>query len=277
MLRGTGALSSGVAASTRVSTSAVVRVIRLVHEGGEIHDRREQQAHLLAGICGIVGGDVAVSFDFDQRVSPRPTAGFVHGFSADEQRTMFDAYMREGDGFDLMAARLRAEFARAATSRERSPIVTCARGELVADREWYRSSYVADFRRAWGIDACVYSFHHAGTMASGMSVNRGFGAAPLTEEERDLVQIFHLESGFLAASRESEPPRADPALEARRAALAPRARDVLDALLTGAADKEIAVRLQISPHTVRQYVKAVYRELGVSSRGELCALWLGQR
>ena len=266
--------------SALVSTSAVVRVINLVREGGEIADRKEQQEHLLAGICKIVGGDVAVSFDFDQAVSPRPTAGFVHGFSESEKGRMFGAYTEHGDGFDLMAARLRVEFASSTTPSQPSAIVTCARGELVADREWYRSTYVSDFRKSWGIDPCVYSFHRAGRSHSGMSINRGFGAAPFTREERDLVQIFHIEAGWLAASRAPALVAAaavDPALEARRASLAPRARDVLDALLTGAADKEIAVRLHISPHTVRQYVKAIYRQFEVSSRGELAARWFGRR
>jgi len=51
----------------------------------------------------------------------------------------------------------------------------------------------------------------------------------------------------------------------------PRMRDTLDVLLLGATDKEIAAELGISPHTVRQYVKAILRAYGVSGRGQLIA------
>ncbi|WP_146652483.1 LuxR C-terminal-related transcriptional regulator [Labilithrix luteola] len=39
--------------------------------------------------------------------------------------------------------------------------------------------------------------------------------------------------------------------------LSPRIEATLEHLLTGASDKEIAVRLDLSPHTVRQYVKTI--------------------
>jgi DNA-binding CsgD family transcriptional regulator len=39
----------------------------------------------------------------------------------------------------------------------------------------------------------------------------------------------------------------------------------------------VALRLVISHHTVHQYVKALYRHLGVNTRAELLALCLRQR
>lgn len=261
-----------------MSVGRVHRVLTLVREGGEIADRAEQEAHLLQGLCGIVGGEVAVRFEFDAEVSPRPVAGFVHGLAASETESMFHAYMVGGDGFDLMASRIRTEYAISAET-ETTPVATCTRGELVADREWYRSSYVNDHRRGWGIDHCVYSVMRAGDAHFGMSINRGFGDAPFSTEERELVQIFHLETAWLARRRRAriEPPGPSPELGARRASLAPRVREVLDALLRGAADKEIAANLAISPHTARQYVKVVYRAFEVTSRAELSAKWFGTR
>jgi DNA-binding NarL/FixJ family response regulator len=50
-----------------------------------------------------------------------------------------------------------------------------------------------------------------------------------------------------------------------------RAAQTLDALLGGASEKEIADRMGLSVHTVHQYVKTVYRALGVRSRAELMA------
>lgn len=56
--------------------------------------------------------------------------------------------------------------------------------------------------------------------------------------------------------------------------MAPRLRQTLDLLLVGDGEKQIAGKLKISPHTVHQYVKSVYKRFGVSSRAELLALWV---
>jgi DNA-binding CsgD family transcriptional regulator len=53
--------------------------------------------------------------------------------------------------------------------------------------------------------------------------------------------------------------------------LSARMRQTLQGLLAGEAEKQIAYRLKLSPHTVHVYVKGLYRHFGVSSRGELLA------
>jgi DNA-binding NarL/FixJ family response regulator len=53
--------------------------------------------------------------------------------------------------------------------------------------------------------------------------------------------------------------------------LSARMRQTLQGLLAGEAEKQIAYRLRLSPHTVHVYVKGLYRHFGVSSRGELLA------
>ena len=61
---------------------------------------------------------------------------------------------------------------------------------------------------------------------------------------------------------------------AKRATLAPRLSQTLEALLDGDSEKQVALRLGISKHTVHVYVKLLYRRFGVCSRGELMALVL---
>lgn len=51
-------------------------------------------------------------------------------------------------------------------------------------------------------------------------------------------------------------------------------RRVLDHLLTGLQEKEVASKLDISPNTVHSHVTVIYRTLGVSSRAELLALFI---
>ncbi|MGO9831764.1 MAG: helix-turn-helix domain-containing protein [Myxococcaceae bacterium] len=57
--------------------------------------------------------------------------------------------------------------------------------------------------------------------------------------------------------------------------LTAREREVLDCLLTGASEKEVAAALAISPQTVHAHVKSLYRGYGVSSRPQLMAKFLG--
>jgi DNA-binding CsgD family transcriptional regulator len=59
--------------------------------------------------------------------------------------------------------------------------------------------------------------------------------------------------------------------------LTPREREVAALVVDGLADREIAERLDLSSHTVSQYVKRIYRKLGVDSRVTLTRLLLDRR
>ncbi|HSD79885.1 MAG TPA: response regulator transcription factor [Solirubrobacteraceae bacterium] len=61
------------------------------------------------------------------------------------------------------------------------------------------------------------------------------------------------------------PEAADGAAEER---LTTRERDVLELLAAGATNREIAERLVLSPHTVKEHTSALYRKLGVRNRAE---------
>jgi DNA-binding NarL/FixJ family response regulator len=54
--------------------------------------------------------------------------------------------------------------------------------------------------------------------------------------------------------------------------LTPREAQVAALIIEGLRDREIAARLTVSSHTVKQYVKQVYRKLGVNSRVALTRL-----
>jgi DNA-binding CsgD family transcriptional regulator/GAF domain-containing protein len=59
--------------------------------------------------------------------------------------------------------------------------------------------------------------------------------------------------------------------------LTAREREVAVLVVDGLADREIAGRLHLSRHTVSQYVKRIYRKLGVDSRVALTRLLLDRR
>jgi DNA-binding CsgD family transcriptional regulator len=71
---------------------------------------------------------------------------------------------------------------------------------------------------------------------------------------------------------------APPALTAPRwAALTERERDVTRLVAIGRTDAEIADELSLSVHTVKQYLKTIYRKVGVRSRVELTGRALAAR
>lgn len=59
---------------------------------------------------------------------------------------------------------------------------------------------------------------------------------------------------------------ADPA--ALESPLSEREQEVLALIATGSTNKEIAGRLHLSPHTVKEHTSAIYRKLGVRNRAE---------
>lgn len=73
----------------------------------------------------------------------------------------------------------------------------------------------------------------------------------------------------IVTSFQQPPPRPDPAAE-----LSPREREVLEGLAEGRAYKEIADKLGVSIHTVRNYIRRIYEKLHVRSRTEAVAKFL---
>ncbi|WP_242911011.1 helix-turn-helix transcriptional regulator [Actinomadura terrae] len=56
--------------------------------------------------------------------------------------------------------------------------------------------------------------------------------------------------------------------------LSPRERVVIDHVLEGLSSKQIARRLHVSPHTLNDHLKSIYRKAGVSTREELLSRFL---
>src|SRR3954467_1504092 len=59
-----------------------------------------------------------------------------------------------------------------------------------------------------------------------------------------------------------------PRSEGPSAPLSEREREVLSLMASGATNKEIAGRLFLSPHTVKEHTSSLYRKLGVRNRAE---------
>jgi DNA-binding CsgD family transcriptional regulator len=232
------------------------KMLDLVHETREIGVGADQEAHLVAGIHRILGAAMTTFIVLKDAGEPRRRRleHEVSTPSADRSvRTMIDALRTDtyvSSGLQELARRLRGK-----------PMVTARRRELLPDEEWYGSESFNDFHRACGFDDFLYSFRGLGEgRVSGMAVRRALGERQFREDDRELLELFHEE---LARLRPAPPP------DHGRPRLAPREREVLQCLLRGASEKEVAYELNLSQHTVHSYVKSIYSAHGVSTRAEL--------
>lgn len=109
-----------------------------------------------------------------------------------------------------------------------------------------------------------YPLPHIGAVDQ-LSIYKDVTKAAFSKGQHKLIRLFHVELGRLwthdAIDRAKDP----------NSELPPRLAQTLAALQAGCSEKEVGVRLGISPHTVHNYVKALHQRFGVSSRGELLA------
>jgi DNA-binding CsgD family transcriptional regulator len=136
------------------------------------------------------------------------------------------------------------------------------RADLAEDATWYGSALASERFRRHDCDDFIIAMcavPGAGVICS-LELFRPWGAVRFAERERLLVQLVQeeLSRDFQASV---EPLRR----------LSPRQRQVLELLRRGLAEKQVAAELGVSPHTVHDYVKALYRSHRVTSRAELLA------
>ena len=94
------------------------------------------------------------------------------------------------------------------------------------------------------------------------SAARAAGAAGFVPKDwsaRDIAEAVRMVARGMTVFRDAEEP-------ANR--LSAREREVLDLIASGATNAEIALRLHLSPWTVKEYTGAVYRKLEVRNRAE---------
>ncbi|HET6336338.1 MAG TPA: LuxR C-terminal-related transcriptional regulator [Polyangiales bacterium] len=138
---------------------------------------------------------------------------------------------------------------------------TIARADVVADRQWDRSNIANQHYRAHGCDDFVFSmapvasFGVISTIAMYSGARQRFGA-----REKLFIELLHEELARDFRRSERQQPR-----------LTPRQRQVMERLVAGASEKELAYEFQVSAHTAHDHVKALYRAFGSHSRGEFLA------
>ncbi len=98
-------------------------------------------------------------------------------------------------------------------------------------------------------------------VCSGIGFHRRFGKPEFTERDRTIVHLVFQQVEWLHRDNAKIP------INRTLLNLSQRERQVLIFLMGGDSTKQVAKRLQLSHHTVGDYVKSIYRQLGVNSRG----------
>jgi DNA-binding CsgD family transcriptional regulator len=146
------------------------------------------------------------------------------------------------------------------------PVVTRRRIEICEDEVWYSSECYEYMHDIAHLDDQLVSHLH---LTPGSLVGWGVGLAVaretkdklFTSRERALLDLLHgeLRPIYQRILNPNGGPRPLPA----------RLRQVLDRILAGDGDKQIARRLNLSPHTVREYICELHRRFDASNRSEL--------
>jgi DNA-binding CsgD family transcriptional regulator len=98
-----------------------------------------------------------------------------------------------------------------------------------------------------------------------LGLHRAWGNQSFAASEHRLVRLFHLELARLWRA-DALKKASDPASD-----LPPRLAQTLNELASGLSEKQVALKLELSPHTIHNYIKALHQRFGVSSRAELLA------
>ncbi len=183
-----------------------------------------------------------------------------YGFTEEQHRLWNQTYCGDDQTFQ-------SEFLRRVVNIP-ARFVTIRRQDVMSDAEWYALSEVQTVHRSIGIDATMASFFVVQDLRRlfGIGVHRAWGKPQYTREDRQRLRVLHIELAH-AWRRLSRPNEESQAI----ARLSPRLRQVLWLLCLGRSEKEIAMHLDISPHTVHNHVCRLYHSLSVGSRGELLA------
>jgi DNA-binding CsgD family transcriptional regulator len=154
-------------------------------------------------------------------------------------------------------------------------LTTRSQEQLIRRDQWYRSALFNDFFRPCCFDDRMLSGYRI-RLADGagghghdcLCLLRALGDPPFTRRHRRLVRLLHREIAPMIGRQLTS------ADEPSAMQLSSQRREVLDCLLDGMSEKQVAARLGLTPQTVHQYVKAIYRHFRVGSRAELMARWI---
>jgi DNA-binding CsgD family transcriptional regulator len=234
----------------KLKLSDVRRAFRLV---GDVRQRGDDPAvwrkHMVRRLLKLLRAQIVVSSEVYVLATGKPDARVVVdiGWGCDSDGRFWRIETRSEDLPETYHVLVDAAAASRGAPEERVPVKPAER-----------------FRKGSAFLLSQYPLPHINAVDH-LGVHRAFGDEPFTAAEHRLMRLFHVELGRLwnaDALRRAQ----DPTKE-----LPPRLAQTLDLFVQGSSEKQVALALHLSQHTVHNYAKALHARFGVSSRGELLA------
>lgn len=250
--------------SQRVPLSDVARAMRLI---GELHEipaiPGAREKHLAESVLDWFGA--ALSVVVDARIPATNDAG------------MFNAVIVAGHLDDRTWQHVAEYFARdysddpflAKATKFTGKAYAWRRSDLLTAREWYETQHFDETRIPASMDDFMHSQWpiESPLCQGGVAVHRPMRDPLFTARDRALLTLIAVEVSRFLPARPSGP-------LAIVGVLGPRLRQTLAGLLRGESEKQIAHRLELSRHTIHDYVKLLHRRFDVASRTELIAMFV---
>jgi DNA-binding CsgD family transcriptional regulator len=245
-------------------------VYRLLGECCELGaDPIAWRRHMVAGLRLLLDAQVAIYQELQPAAPPGPRGWLVPLLTIDmgwpaesDRRVLADFWAR--NEFELCPWFSRRNFQRVFHPPRRLAAFSLSR--LIATDDWHGCEFFNDYVRRGHLDDMVLATYDNGNGAThGLVLHRALGEQPFETRQRRLLALFFAEHSQLLGTR-----------LAGRDALSvvefpQRLRQVLTCLMEGDGEREIALRLGISQHTVHFHIKELFRRFGVSGRGRLMA------
>jgi DNA-binding CsgD family transcriptional regulator len=252
--------------SERLTLNGVRRVFRLIGELREVgSDPQRWRPHLIGRLRKIIPADMIVSSEVHFRTTDKP--GVLQctdiGWGGAEGADPWSIHTeREENPETYLLAIGKPPAATATTDTSKTDR---SRGREPAGPAPNKLVPVAPTTKLRGGKAFIlsqYPLAHLGAVDQ-LGLHRYSLDNPFTHAEHKLVRLFHVELGRLwrtDALRNAEDPMSE---------LPPRLAQTLEQLVKGDSEKQIAYELDLSQHTIHNYIKALHRRFAVSSRAEL--------
>ena len=265
--------------SERLKLGEVRSVFRLVGEVRELGAEPEKwRPHMVLALRKLMGAEVVVSseihfhkvkstglmkvFDIGWGCDPEGKTWKIHTEREDEKPENFWLAAASAPGVSASGGSATASGAGAASSGVNGQKGNGNGGD---EEELIPVKPTENVRGGRYLILSQYALPHAGVVDQ-LGLHRAWDEQPFEVRHHKLVRLFHVELGRLwkkdAIRRAKDP----------TVALPPRLSQTLNELLAGSSEKQIAHKLELSRHTIHNYVKALHQRFGVSSRGELLAL-----
>ena len=248
------------AQARRLRLRDVRDVFRLLSEIRELgNDPKVWRPHMVKRLCKVFGAEIVISSEVHAQTMKKPgqTRIIDIGWGCDAEGNVWDIHS-DRDDENLEAWWLTKCDRKSAASKAEAAEAEAEEGVAVA---------VKPLKPVYGGKSFIMSQYPLPHIAAvdQLGLHRAFGDAPFSATEHKLIRMFHVELGRLWRKdvlKKAGDPTSD---------LPPRLSQTLQELLAGLSEKEIANKLDLSRHTIHNYVKALHQRFEVSSRGELLA------